>query len=272
MAPSEITTELDPRAVDSASVRLREAQRRGAPCPPVRDLIGSNDLVAAYAVQRRLAAERRVAGATIVGRKIGLTSFAVQEQLGVDQPDFGVLFDDMEYADGDIVSADAVMQPRIEAEIAFVLRYDLVDGPLDESQVREAIDYALVAVEICGSRIDGWDITIGDTVADNASAGAFVLGSQRKTLSEFEPREVTMSMAIDGETVSTGSGTACLGDPINAVAWLARTVREFGEPLRAGQIVLSGALGPMREVRAGSTVRAEIDLIGAVEFTIGEQR
>ncbi|GAB3196742.1 fumarylacetoacetate hydrolase family protein [Nocardioides hungaricus] len=250
--------------IAAAAERLVTAYETGVPCPPVRDLIGREDVVAAYAVQRRLTARRLAAGAHVVGRKIGLTSPAVQQQLGVAQPDFGVLFDDMEYAGGDTIAVDAVLQPRAEAEIAFVLKEDLAEGPLDAAQVRAAIDYAVAALEICGSRIEGWDISFGDTVADNASAGVFVLGPLRRRLDEVEPVEVAMTMRIDGEEVSTGSGAACLGDPIEAVVWLARAARELGDPLRAGQVVLSGALGPMCPVRAGDTVTASLTGLGAV--------
>lgn len=255
----------------AAADRLREADRAGVPCPPIRDLIASDDLAAAYAVQQLLTAERVAAGATVVGRKIGLTSEAVQQQLGVDTPDLGVLFDDMAYADGDVVPADATMQARAEAEIAFVLADDLVDGPLDREQVRQAIGHAVAAIEICGSRIAGWDISLADTVADNASAGVYVLGSRHRSLDDFEPKDVVMSMTIDGEEVSTGSGEACLGDPVAAVQWLARQARELGAPLRAGQLILSGALGPMRPIAPGQTVRSTVSGLGSVTFTVGSE-
>ncbi|WP_406859388.1 fumarylacetoacetate hydrolase family protein [Streptomyces sp. HUAS MG47] len=254
-------------SIAAAAARLRRAAATGTPAAPVRDLIGREDVTAAYAVQRRLTAERIAAGATVVGRKIGLTSAAVQRQLGVDQPDFGVLFDDMEYADGSAVPVGAVLQPRIEAEIAFVLGADLAEGPLDDAQVRAAVDHAVAAIEICGSRVAGWDISFGDTVADNASAGAYVLGTRRVPLTGFDPVAAEMTMTVDGETVSTGSGAACLGDPINAVVRLARRAREFGEPLRAGQVVLSGALGPMRPVAPGATVHATVTGLGTVSVT-----
>jgi 2-keto-4-pentenoate hydratase len=253
--------------IDEAAARLVAAATSGEPCPPVRDLIGRDDLAAAYAVQKRITEVRLAGGATVVGRKIGLTSEAVQQQLGVDQPDFGILFDDMAYADGAAVPVGTVLQPRIEAEIAFVLRDDLAEGPLDGEQVRGAIDYAVAALEICGSRVEGWDISFGDTVADNASAGAYVLGTEHKTLDEVEPKDVAMTMSIDGEEVSTGTGAACLGDPINAVVWLARQARDLGEPLRAGQVVLSGALGPMRPVEPGTTVVATITGIGSLSVS-----
>lgn len=256
-------------AVRAAAERLLEAAASGLPCAPVRDLIAPDDLDAAYAVQRRIVDDRLARGARVVGRKIGLTSEAVQRQLKVDRPDFGVLFADMAYADGDVVPHDAVLQPRIEAEVAFVLGADLADGPLDYAQVHAAIDHAVAALEICGSRIADWDISFADTVADNASSGAYVLGTVRKSLDEFTPRDAAMEMRIGDEVVSTGSGAACLGDPVEAVAWLARQARELGEPLRAGQVVLSGALGPMRPVGAGDAVRADIGGLGTVAVAFG---
>lgn len=250
--------------VDAAANRLLEASRTGIPCPPVRDLIGRDDVAAAYAVQARLTAHRLEGGARLVGRKIGLTSRAVQQQLGVDQPDFGVLFDDMVVADGEVVPAVLVLQPRVEAEVAFVLGADLAEGDLDLAQVRAAVDHVVAALEVCGSRVAGWDISFADTVADNASAGAYVLGTTRRTLAEIEPREVTMTMSVDGQKDSTGSGEACLGDPLLAVRWLARTARDLGDPLRAGQVVLSGALGPMRPAAPGATATASITGLGTV--------
>ena len=268
VAMTEIEVDQETTLV-AAAARLRAAAESGMPVPPVRDLIGSDDVEAAYAVQRLNAAARVTAGARVVGRKIGLTSAAVQQQLGVNQPDFGVLFDDMAFASGDTIATDAVLQPRAEAEIAFVLRDELVAGNLDLEQVKDAIDYAVVAIEICGSRIANWDISFGDTVADNASAGAFVLGTRRCALTEFDAVSAEMSMSIDGVEVSTGSGAACLGDPINAVSWLARMARDLGDPLRAGQVILSGALGPMRAIGLGNTVTATVTGLGSVSFTIG---
>ncbi len=249
--------------LDTAAARLLEATRTGVACAPVRDLVGT-DLAAAYAVQQQLTMARRAGGATVTGRKIGLTSPAVQRQLGVDQPDFGVLFDDMGFADGAVVPIARFLQPRVEAEIAFVLGADLDDGPLDVRHISDAVEYAIAAIEVCDSRVAGWDISLVDTVADNASAGAYVLGTVRRALGDFVPAEVAMRLTLDGAEASTGSGAACLGDPLNALVWLARTAREFGDPLRAGQVVLSGALGPMVGVTGGSRVVAEISGLGAV--------
>ncbi|MDH6589722.1 2-keto-4-pentenoate hydratase [Streptomyces sp. SAI-133] len=250
--------------VAQAADRLLRAAADRVPCPPVRDLIGSDDVKAAYAVQALLTARRLEAGGTVTGRKIGLTSPAVQQQLGVDQPDFGVLFADMSVTDGASVPVDELLQPKVEAEIAFVLGADLADGPLDAEQIRAAVAHAVPALEIVDSRIAGWDITFGDTVADNGSSALYVLGTPAKPLTEFEPVEATMTLEQGGKTVSRGNGAACLGDPLAALAWLARTARDIGDPLRAGQVVLSGALGPMVPAAAGDAFSAEITGLGSV--------
>lgn len=250
--------------LDRAAARLLDAARRRVPCAPVRDLIGRADLASAYAVQRRLTQARLDAGATIVGRKIGLTSPAVQAQLGVDRPDFGVLFDDMRCSEGVPVDYTRLLQPKIEAEIAFVLSADLDDPQADAVSVRAAVDHAVAALEIVDSRIADWDISFADTVADNASSGLFVLGARNVPLDGLEPRDATMRMTVDGREVSTGSGRACLGDPLAALRWLARTAARFGDPLRAGDVILSGALGPLVPVAAGQTVTADIPPFGDV--------
>lgn len=264
-----MTTVHELPAAAEASRRLSLAQQTRTPCPPVRDLIAA-DAEVAYAVQRAGIAARVASGAVVVGRKVGLTSPAVQAQLGVDQPDFGVLLDDMSGADGATVPVADLLQPRIEAEVAFVLGTDLADGDLDHAQVRVAVAQVVPALEIVDSRIAGWDITFADTVADNGSSARYVLGAESRTLAEVEPVDVEMTMTRDGEVVSTGNGAACLGDPLNALVWLARTARDLGDPLRAGQVVLSGALGPMVAVTGGDTFEATITGLGSVSVTFEE--
>jgi 2-keto-4-pentenoate hydratase len=254
--------------------RIERAAITGEPCAPVRDVLGREDINAAYAVQQILTDLRLEAGARIVGRKIGLTAPAVQRQLGVDQPDFGVLFDDMDYSErADRIPTARLLQPKIEAEIAFVLETDLDDDPaaLRLERVRAAVAYAVPALEIVDSRIADWDITITDTVADNASSGLFVLGTERVGLNRFEPVEARMRLYTDGTLASEGTGAACLDDPLNALLWLARTAAEFGQPLRAGQVILSGALGPMVAVAPGLSVRAEITGLGTVRATFTDK-
>lgn len=241
-----------------AAHALRTAAHSGVACAPVRDLIGSDKVDVAYAVQQHLVAERIEAGARVVGRKIGLTSPAVQAQLGVDRPDFGVLFDDMDVSNG-IAPMGRLLQPKVEAELAFVLSADL-DGRLDLDRAKAAVGRTHVALEIVDSRIRDWDISFADTVADNASSGLFALGSLLPPYTD--PALVTMAMSRNGEVVSTGKGADCLGNPLNALLWLAETARDVGDPLRAGQVVLSGALGPMAPVAAGDQVEAAISLGG----------
>jgi 2-keto-4-pentenoate hydratase len=251
--------------VRAAVERLSTALETRVPCAPVRDLIGTDDLRAAYAVQQGLVSKRLAAGATVVGRKIGATSEAVQTQLGVDQPDFGYLLDDMDVSDDagstSGISMRPLLQPRVEAEVAFRLADDL--NPADEAEitleaVRAAVEVALPALEIVDSRIDRWDIGFTDTVADNASSGLYVVGREGKPLSELEPQDVEMTLSINGEVRSSGSGAACLGDPLEALRWLAVQCHRFGDPLRAGQVVLSGALGPFVPFAAGDRVEASI--------------
>jgi 2-keto-4-pentenoate hydratase len=253
--------------ISAVADRLRTAAAEQRPCLPVRDVLGETDIELAYAVQRLLNDERSAGGARPIGRKIGLTALSVQKQFGVDQPDFGVLFDDMLVPAGVQADTARLLQPRVEAEIAFVLSDDIVDGHATADSVRPAIAECVAAIEIVDSRVVGWDIAITDTVADNASAGLFVLGPARFPLAAFVPALARMSLTIDGVLVATGRGTDCLGDPLNAVAWLARKSVQVRSPLRAGDIVLSGSLGPVVPVHAGAAVAAEIFGLGSVSVT-----
>jgi 2-keto-4-pentenoate hydratase len=252
-----------PAIVLEAADRLQHAAETRVPCAPVRDLLGPDDIDLAYAVQSELTRRRIAGGARIVGRKIGLTSPAVQQQIGVDRPDFGVLFDDMGYGEDDVIPVSRLLQPKAEAEVAFLLERDILDAD-DPLAVRAAVALAYPALEIVDSRVADWRIGITDTVADNASSGVFVIGREGRPITEVEPVDVTMTMRRGDERVSQGDGRACLGDPLNALAWLAATAVELGEPLRAGDLVLSGALGPMVEVQPGDVFTAEIDSLGTV--------
>lgn len=250
-----------PDAIAAAVDRLARAQDTREPCAPVRDLIGTDDLDAAYAVQQGLVERRLAGGVTVVGRKIGATSEAVQRQLGVDRPDFGYLLSDMDVSGPAPIPMGRLVQPRVEAEVAFVLSREVAPDDEDEitlDLVRDAVDVALPALEIVDSRIADWDIEFTDTVADNASSGLFVVGREGRPLDEFEPREVTMSLSINGEERSAGNGEACLGDPLEALRWLAVQAFRFGDPLRAGHLVLSGALGPFVPFVPGDHVEATV--------------
>jgi 2-keto-4-pentenoate hydratase len=250
----------DPAAIAAATERLATALETRVPCAAVRDLISTDDLQGAYAVQQGLVEKRLATGVSVVGRKIGATSEAVQKQLGVDQPDFGYLLSDMDVSHDDPISMRTLVQPRVEAEVAFRLARD-IDVPEKQITidfVRHAVDVALPALEIVDSRIQDWDIEFTDTVADNASSGLYVVGDAGLPLSEIEPRDVVMSLTINGEERSSGTGAACLGDPLEALRWLAVQAARFGDPLRAGHLILSGALGPFVPFAAGDRVTASI--------------
>jgi 2-keto-4-pentenoate hydratase len=268
-------------AVAQAAERLTLAARTGVPAAPVRDVLGSADVALAYRVQNVLTAARRAAGGRVVGRKVGLTSPAVQRQLGVGQPDFGVLFDDMLVPNGGEADSSRLIAPKAEAEIAFVLSAGVdgfaagvgPDAPIsaaDRAAAATAVDYAVAALEIVDSRVAGWDITITDTIADNASSALYVLGDQRVLLGEFAPAEVVMNLEKNGAPASSGNGAACLGDPLNALIWLARTAASFGAPLRAGDVILSGALGAMVTAEPGSEITAELSTLGRVSVTFSK--
>ena len=253
---------------------LRTAEEQRVPCAPLRERIlaaaGEGDPVAcAYAVQQHNARRRIDAGARVVGRKIGLTSDAVQKQLGVDSPDFGILFADMAFGDGEEIPLARTLQPKVEAEITLVLERDLTHERNTFADLVSATAYALPAIEVVGSRIENWNIRLLDTVADNASSGAFVLGSRPVRLERLDLAGCAMTMERRGETVSSGSGAACLANPLNAAVWLADMMVRVGTPLRAGDVLLTGALGPMVAVAPGDRFTARIDGLGELRAVFG---
>ncbi|MEU5397957.1 fumarylacetoacetate hydrolase family protein [Streptomyces sp. NPDC005963] len=255
--------------VTRAAERLDEAHRTGVPCAPVRDLLPPGDLEAAYAVQSLLTERSLARGRRITGWKIGLTSTAVQRQLGVDTPDFGALIDDTAVPDGAEIPWGSVLQPRAEAEVALVLERDLLHERHTVADVIRATAFALPAIEVVGSRIRDWDISAVDTIADNASSGAYVLGTRPVLLRELDLRTAGMVLERRGEPVSTGAGVACLGNPLHAAIWLADTLVRLGSPLRAGDTVLTGALGPMATVEPGDVFEARVDGLGSVRAAFG---
>lgn len=253
--------------IREVAARLRAAYDSFEPVAPIRNELPTGDVTAAYAAQKVNTDHWIGEGRRIVGRKIGLTSEAVQRQLGVDQPDFGALFDDMLVPDGGVVPCRGVLQPRAEAEVALVLAAAVDDPEASIEDLALAVDHLLPAIEVVGSRIAGWDITIVDTIADNASSGMFVLGSTPVAPDAVDLAAVGMEMTLDGVVVSEGTGAACLGHPYNAALWLARRMAVEGTPLQAGDIVMSGALGPMQDLAPGATAVATIEGLGSVTVT-----
>ncbi|MEO1263960.1 MAG: fumarylacetoacetate hydrolase family protein [Bacteroidota bacterium] len=258
------------RNIEAAAKRLREAAKSGETCAPIRNLIGENDTEKAYAVQAINTALRIAEGAKVIGSKIGLTSPAVQKQFGIDKPDFGMLWEDKEVWNGGEISTKEIIQPRAEAEIAFVLGKDLTSDAITSVDIISSIEYALASIELVGSRIEGWDIRITDTIADNASASHWVVGHKPVRLENLDLINCKMRMDKNGKVASEGMGSACLGSPINAMLWLAKTMARLGTPMRAGDLILTGAIGPMVKVEAGDHFRAEIEGLGEVSVRFTE--
>ncbi|WP_276808088.1 2-oxopent-4-enoate hydratase [Castellaniella defragrans] len=217
----------------------------------------------AYRVQQRMVGRRLAAGARVVGKKIGVTSQAVMDMLGVYQPDFGYLLSDMAVAPGEAISMAGLIQPKAEGEIAFLLKKDLCGPGVTVSEVLAATEAVMVCFEIVDSRIRDWKIRIQDTVADNASCGVFVLGDRLVSPRGLDLRTCGMVFEKNGELLGTGAGAAALGHPANAVAWLANALGALGVGLEAGEIVLSGALAAMTPVVAGDSLQVSIGGIGA---------
>lgn len=257
-------------AEQQAAVQLRQAAETGTPCQPVRSVLTEQTLESAYRVQDMNTRYWQQQGRRLVGRKIGLTSKVVQTQLGVDQPDFGALFADMAIAEGEEISASRLLQPKIEAEVALVLEKDLAMEQPTVADIIRATAFALPALEIVDSRIANWDINILDTIADNASSGLYVLGSQPVSLSQLDLKTCSMALWKRGEPVSTGAGIACLGNPLSAALWLARTMSRFGQPLREGDTILTGALGPMVPAQPGDVFECNISGLGNVSAYFAE--
>ena len=251
--------------VECAAAALREAREARKQIALVASTFNLSSIDEAYAAAAENTRVGLTKGRRVTGRKIGLTAESVQRQLGVDQPDFGVLFDDMEILDRGVVMTDRLMQPKIKAEIAFVIARDLKKGRTPSwGEFVTAIDYALPALEIVDSAIADWRIGILDAVADNASAGLYVLGDQPVSLGAFQLTSVEAVLTCNGTVVSKGQGSACLGHPLRAAHWLACEMARRGQALRAGEIILAGALGPTAPVKSGGAMRADFGDFGHV--------
>ncbi len=249
---------------------IREAEQSKMPIAPISNDIGANNTELAYEIQNINTQLRINGGSRVVGKKIGLTSFEVQKQIGVDQPDYGILFHDREILNGQSVSYADLMQPKAEAEIAFVLKQGLDKANMTIVDVMKAIDFALPAIEIAGSRIADWNIKLADTIADNASASHYVLGSTPVSIFDFDIANCKMEMKLNGEPCSSGLGSACLGSPLNAVLWLANKMLAIGNPLRKDEVILSGALGRFVDFKAGDKIEATIEGLGFVQLGVDE--
>jgi 2-keto-4-pentenoate hydratase len=244
---------------------LAKAEAECEQIQPVVSQLGTGNVEAAYQVQAELTSRGVAAGRRLVGRKVGLTSAAVQQQLGVGEPDFGALFADMEIDQQGSVKTKSLNQPRIEAEIALVLDRELPAPDTSLAELVRATAFVAPALEIVDSRIVDWKISIVDTVADNGSSARYVLGEAFRRITDVDLLTCGMVMTRNGEVVSVGSGAACLGHPLRAALWLARKLASVGAPLRAGDVVLTGALGPMVAAHNGEVFEARISELGSVQ-------
>ncbi|THF55186.1 2-oxopent-4-enoate hydratase [Pseudothauera rhizosphaerae] len=216
----------------------------------------------AYRIQQRFVARRLQAGETIIGKKIGATSKPVQDFLGVYQPDFGMLTSGMAFQEGDTIDLGTLIQPKAEAELAFVLKDDLKGPGITAMDVIRATDYVLPCFEIVDSRIADWQIKIQDTVADNASCGVYVLGKTKGDPRRLDITLAGMVLEKNGELFSTGVGAAVQGSPANAVAWLANTLGELGIPFKAGEVILSGSQSSLVPVADGDELVCTVGGLG----------
>lgn len=253
---------LDTTTLDALGERLYTAWRERSAIDPLTQVHAQMTLEDAYRVQQRLIAHRVEGGERIVGKKIGVTSEAVMTMLGVDQPDFGQLLDGMIRDDGAAIDTRALIQPKAEGEIAFVLKRDLRGPGVSAADVIAATEGVMACFEIVDSRIRDWKIRIQDTVADNASCGLFVLGDRLVDPRALDMRTCGMVLEKNGAVAATGAGAATMGSPVVAVAWLANMLGRLGTTLEAGSVILSGALGAMVPVVAGDNLRVTIGGLG----------
>ncbi|UFJ41098.1 fumarylacetoacetate hydrolase family protein [Brevibacillus humidisoli] len=243
---------------------LAEAERSGRGVEPLTSLDPQLTVEEAYHVQLKTMERKVNAGARIVGKKIGLTSRAMQTLLGVDQPDYGQLLDSMVVEQNGEIAFTQVLQPKVEAEIAFVLKHDLHGPQVTAHDVLMATDYVLPALEIVDSRIANWQIKLQDTIADNASSGFYVLGGRPVQPDQIDLSLAGMALYKNGELMNTGVGAAALGHPANCVAWLVNKLSEFDMPLRAGEVILSGALSAAVDAKPGDAFQARVAHLGEV--------
>ncbi|MDB5979489.1 MAG: tesE 1 [Pseudomonas sp.] len=248
--------------IDVLGDELFQAFKHAEAIAPLTERFPNLTLSQAYAIQQRLVVRRLEQGERIIGKKIGVTSQAVMDMLGVSQPDFGQLTDRMVVNQGEAVRMSTLIQPKAEGEIAFVLKHDLVGPGVTVADVLRATEGVMACFEIVDSRIRNWQIKIQDTVADNASCGVFVLGDRLVDPRLLDLYTTGMVLEKNGQVVGTGAGAATMGSPAIAVAWLANTLGELGISLKAGEVILSGALSAMVPVTAGDNLRVSIAGIG----------
>jgi 2-keto-4-pentenoate hydratase len=255
------------RGVEEAVLLLSGAQASRVPVPPLTRTHPDLTVADAYAVQLGVQALRLGDGRQVRGYKVGLTSRVMQRQMGVSEPDYGYLLDDMIFGDYEQLPVERFVQPRVEPEIAFVLRSPLTGPGVTVLDAARAVEFVLPALEVIDSRIQDWSIGLVDTIADNASSGAVVLGSRPVPLDGLDLRLAGVVLRRNAEVVGTGAGAAVLGSPLIALAWLANTLGRLGVTLEPGHVVLSGSCTAAVPVSAGDAVSATVAGLGRVTAT-----
>jgi 2-oxopent-4-enoate/cis-2-oxohex-4-enoate hydratase len=253
---------MDPRKIERYGDELYQALLSRTPVDPLTDREPGITIEDAYQIQLRMIQRRLDAGEAIVGKKIGVTSKVVMQMLNVNQPDFGQMTSGMVFSEGEAIRADSMIAPRAEAEVAFVLKSDLVGPGITAADVLRATDFVVPCFEIVDSRIKDWKIKIQDTVADNASCGVLTLGGVRKSPRQLDLALAGMVLEKNGDIVSTSAGASVQGSPVNAVAWLANTLGKLGIALKAGEIILSGSQSPLVPVKAGDSLYCSVGGLG----------
>lgn len=254
---------LESNKVTAYGDALYEAMRNRSTIAPLSEQSPEITIEDAYAVSRRMLDRRLADGEVMIGKKIGVTSKVVMDMLNVRQPDFGFLTDKMVYGNcAEVPASTTLIQPKAEGEIAFILKQDLQGPGVTNADVIAATDFVMPCFEIVDSRIRDWQIKIQDTVADNASCGAIVLGDKTVSPLDVDLSTCGIVVSLNGEIVSTGAGAAAMGSPVNAVTWLANTLGAFGIGLKAGELILSGSLVPLQAVSPGDAMHMEIGGIG----------
>ena len=253
---------MDQKTIASLGDRLFDALISRTPIAPLTATHPDMTIEDAYHVQQRMIARRLEQGDRVIGKKIGVTSTAVMNMLGVHQPDFGYLLDSMVYNEGESVEMASLIQPKAEGEIAFLLKKDLQGPGVTAADVLAATEGVMACFEIVDSRIQDWKIRIQDTVADNASCGVLVLGGVRKSPRKLDLALAGMVLAKNGDIISTSTGAAVQGSPVNAIAWLANTLGRLGIGLKAGEIILSGSQSPLVPVVAGDSLTCNVGGLG----------
>lgn len=254
---------MTPQDIQTHGDALYQALADRKPIAPLTDRVADFSVEDAYQIQLRMIGHRLAKGETVVGKKIGVTSKAVQDMLKVYQPDFGHLLSGMVFSEGEPIPMKSLIAPKAEAEVAFILKHDLNGPGVTAVDVLRATDFVLPCFEIVDSRIADWKIRIQDTVADNASCGVFVLGGTPRSLRGFDLSVAGMVVEKNGDILSTSAGAAVQGSPVNAVAWLANTLGALGIPLRAGEVILSGSQSPLMPAAAGDTFTCSVGGLGS---------